>query len=156
MATNSYLEFTLSANEGYEIDFDSLSVDLQMAGTLTNSPDSWFVRSSLDGYGTTIGTVINPTQGFETYIVDLSGASYQNVTEPITFRLYVYGGVTNSSSSLRHDNLTVSGSVVPQEEPRKGTIIMISSIGGWGLLGLISVTFCRERSLRMFFSCRAV
>ena len=117
------------------VNLESLSLDLQASGNnLESSPDSLFLRSSIDGYANTVESVISATLEFDNYTIDLSEANFQNVAESITFRMYVFGAQENSSSSLRHDNLTVSGTLVLEEAPSWGTVIMISSVSGWLLL----------------------
>ena len=82
--TNDYFYFTLTPNNSFKIDFSSFVYTSQASGT---GPTGFAFRSSLDSYGLNIGT---PTQTGTT--IDLSGASYQGITNAVTFRLYGWGG----------------------------------------------------------------
>lgn len=81
--SNDYFEFTLTPATGYKIDFTSFVYTGQASGT---GPTSFAFRSSIDGYTANIGT---PVVGGTT--IDLSGISFQNITNAVTFRLYGWG-----------------------------------------------------------------
>jgi len=124
ITANDYMEFTISLNAGVEVDYSSLSVYLQRS----NSPGSAtnvFLRTSLDGYATTVGSELTPTTSFpgSPYSIDLSGSEFQNIASNITFRLYAYGG-NNTSSSLRFDDLQVTGNVSVIPEPATAGLLM--------------------------------
>lgn len=78
-----YIYFTITPKEGYKINFGSLNYNAQRSNT---GPVSFALRSSLDGY---TNNIANPaaTGG----IIDLT--ALQNITGPITFRLYGYGAI---------------------------------------------------------------
>jgi hypothetical protein len=80
---NDYYEFTLTPNVGCEIDFTSFVYTGQASGT---GPVSFAFRSSVDGFVANIGA---PLAAGATII--LSAAAYQNITTPITFRIYGWG-----------------------------------------------------------------
>ncbi|WP_347066129.1 IPT/TIG domain-containing protein [Flavobacterium sp. WV_118_3] len=83
LSNTKYFEFTLTPSSGYLIKFVSFEYTAQASGT---GPTSFSFRSSLDGYGTNIGAAnANGTT------ISLAAAAYQNVTAPITFRLYAWG-----------------------------------------------------------------
>lgn len=102
---NAYFEFTLTPAAGCEIDFTSFVYTSQASGT---GPTSFAFRSSLDGYTSNIGT---PNATGTT--ISLSGASYQNISGPITFRFYGWGasssGGTFSINSFTFDGTTSCG-----------------------------------------------
>ena len=76
----------------------------------------------------TTATVTNTTALTATF--DLSGVAFDNLTAGIRFRLDMKdNGSTASNASLRIDDLTVNGTVIP--EP--GTVIL-SLVGVAGLL----------------------
>ena len=77
---NDYFEFTLTPNPGYEIDFTSFEYTGQAT---SNGPTTFAFRSSMDGYTADLGT---PTASGA--IIDLSAATFQNITTAITFRIY--------------------------------------------------------------------
>ena len=102
---NDYFTFTLDANTGFEIDFVSFVYSAQLSSGSINLA----FRSSLDNYATNIGT---PTSTGAT--ISLSGAAYQNLTAPITFRLYGWGASAGTTTFSVNDftfNGTVSAAV---------------------------------------------
>jgi hypothetical protein len=87
---NQYFEFTITPDSGYEIDFDSFEFTCEKTHIWL---DSFAVRSSVDGYTSNIGT---PTVGSNT--IDLSSASYQNISGAITFRIYAWGQASGNGA----------------------------------------------------------
>lgn len=95
--SDDYFTFTLTPNSGYKINFVGLDFTLQRS---TTGPTSFSVRSSIDNYATTIQYIASSGTTASSETVLLSGAGFQNVTNPITFRIYGYGatGATGTSS----------------------------------------------------------
>lgn len=93
---NRYIYFTLDANSGYEINFAALNFTIQRSGT---GPTNFVVRSSQNNYTTNLGTGVYNT-ATTNHSVSLTNATFQNIEESITFRLYAYGasGVTGTLS----------------------------------------------------------
>jgi len=120
-ANNDYFEFTLTPNAGYEIDFVNFFYTAQTGGTF--GPLVFAFRSSLDGFTANIGT----PNGTGTTI-DLSGLPYQNISGPITFRLYAYFSI-NATFSI--NSFTFNGTVA--EIPCALTATWIA--GAWDLPG---------------------
>lgn len=80
----AYFEFTLTPNATFCLNFTNFNYTGQVSGT---GATSFAFRSSLDGFTTNIGT---PNATGTT--IDLSSASYQNLTSAVTFRIYGWGG----------------------------------------------------------------
>lgn len=100
---NKYIYFTLDANDGYEINFAALNMNVQRSGT---GPSSFVIRSSQNNYATNIGTGIYNASTTE-HTIDLSGTSFQSVENPITFRIYAYGaGGATGTFSINDFNFT--------------------------------------------------
>jgi hypothetical protein len=117
-----YFSWTLNPNSGFQIDFTSIQYDGQRTG---NGPTSFALRSSQDLYTSNIGTA---AAGNTT--ISLSAATYQNVTTPITFRLYAWGAV-GSNEALSIQDFQFSGSVSPVPEP--STILAVTGCALFGL-----------------------
>lgn len=100
---DDYFTFTLTPNNNYKINFASFVYTGQIFGA---GPSSFVFKSSLDGFNTNVGT---PTATGTT--IDLSGASYQNITSPITFRFYGFGAGSNTGGFGIND-FTFNGTVV--------------------------------------------
>lgn len=87
---NDYFSFTLTPATGFEIDLNSFVYTGQASGT---GPNNFAFRSSLDSFASNLGT---PNVGGTT--ISLSGASFQNLTNAISFRFYAWGGTGGTFS----------------------------------------------------------
>lgn len=112
----AYLEFTITPNTGFKINFISQEFKCNLSGAPNFTP--YVVRSSRDNYTANIpftqANFAAPT------VVNLSGTAFQNVTAPITFRLYPFGG-SGSTASLSVNEFTFKGTItqnldIPSEE----------------------------------------
>jgi hypothetical protein len=97
-----YFEFTLTPAAGYAINFSSFIYTAQVSsGTPTIT-----MRSSVDGYTANIGA---PTVTGTT--ISLSGAAYQSISAPITFRIYA-NALAATTTTYSINNFSFTGSVV--------------------------------------------
>lgn len=113
-----YFEFTLTPNPCLKINLTSFVFKIQ-SSALTG-PNLINLRSSLDNYSQNILTT-SPTLslGTETTInVNLSASTYQNITTPITFRLYGWGPVLGT---LSVNEFTFNGTVTANTTTWSGT-----------------------------------
>jgi hypothetical protein len=101
---NDYFTWTLTPNSGFEIDLNSFVYTGQRS---TTGPSSFAFRSSLDSFASNIGS---PSATGAT--ISLSAASFQNITAPITFRLYAWGG-SNAAGTFSVNDFTFDGSISP-------------------------------------------
>lgn len=130
--TNDYFEFTLTPNSGYEIDFVSFVYTAQASGS---GPVNFVFKSGVDSFSGNIGS---PSVGGTT--INLSGAAYQNITGPITFRFYGWGA-SAAGGTFSINDFTFNGSVTsscipptistvyPASGP-KGTEVTITASAG--------------------------
>lgn len=157
---SDYFEFTLTPQGGFEVDLTSFSLTVgNQTSTALSFTSSYFVRTSLDGYASNIAitstggtttssagvasrtTTSNSTTVSDSVVFNVVGAEYQNLTAPVTFRIYLYdtgsGVAPDSSQSIsRFDNVQVSGNVTAVPEP---TIGMLGLVGG-----LLVFSICRK------------
>lgn len=148
IANAEYFSFTVSANTGYELDLTSLTYTSLHNTTYDQSatPDgsatmNFFVRSSVDGYATNVGSVFSQDWNTnDSRTITLSGNSaFQDLTGDITFRLYAYESVElNTNQGARWDNVVLNGAVVAVPEP--GAYALLA-----GCLGLTWVMLRRRR-----------
>lgn len=112
---NDYFEFTITPQSGYQMDLTSLSLQYQRNNL--SAPTNLFIRSSVDSYGSNLfsdGSL--PAGSFETGTLSLSSIlSFQDLTSAVTFRIYAWGG--SGATSLRFDNVTLSGTMSAVPEP---------------------------------------
>jgi hypothetical protein len=109
ISSNSYFFFTITPNGGKKISLTTLTWNGARGNVST--PRGWAVRSSIDSYSSSLGAADYTAQRttFEAISIDLSGAAFQNVTSPITFRIYVY--CPASSNTVETDDITLNGAV---------------------------------------------
>ncbi len=111
VGNNQYFQFSAGAQAGYVLNLTDLTFGVARGGAST--PRGWEVRSSVDGFGSTIATaeITSQLPTLTQYAVDLSGAGFQNLTSDVTLRFYGYAPTTGVGSF--YDDITLNGSVVP-------------------------------------------
>ncbi|WP_347923487.1 T9SS type A sorting domain-containing protein [Pontimicrobium sp. SW4] len=125
---NSYFEFTLNPNAGYEIDFISFEYTGQTSAT---GPTNLAIRSSVDGYISDIGV-----PAFTGSAIDLSNATYQNITTTITYRVYGWGA-SSVNGTFSINDFTFNGSV--NAIPCYGGTTYTWQAGNWDIPGTPTV-----------------
>ena len=110
--TAMYLEFNLTPSPGYQLDISSIVLRLRRSNTgspVGAGPNSWALRSSLDGFTTDIASG-SMTYTYANYTVT-PGSAFLQLYSTVTFRLYGYNTSVNpgGSSRLVADNITVTG-----------------------------------------------
>lgn len=141
---NAYFSFSITPSSGYEMDLTSLTFDVRTFNVVANSIN-FYLSSNIAGFSSPIGSVTtgyNTAGNFQTVSFDLSGASFQSLTSPTEFRLYLWWDAlagTGSGSAPRFDNVTLNGSVAPVPEPAG---VLLCGLG----LGLVLL---RSRRCRM-------
>ena len=102
--TSDYYYFTLSPSQCTSINFSSFQYASAVSGA---GPTQFELRSSVDNYATSIGT--GTATGTS---ISLTNASFQNVTNTITFRLYGWAsGNTGSTALFSINNFSFNGTV---------------------------------------------
>jgi hypothetical protein len=109
---NAFFQYTLTANSGYYLELNTLSLSLRRSTTGTaagSGPQNWVLSSSLDGYTSVIASGAL-TLNYQTFSVTLP-AAFQSIASTVTFRLYGYNSVTTSGGDNRFvmDNITITG-----------------------------------------------
>lgn len=127
MDAKDYFEFTLTPGSGKKINFTNFIYTGQNSGT---GPTNVAFRSSVDGFTTNIGiaTVTGTT-------INLSNAVYQNITSPITFRYYAWGG---TGGTLSIDDFIFNGTVtnIAGDYTYAGDYFRSVASGNWGDRGI--------------------
>lgn len=135
---NDYFEFTITPNPGFKINFNSF---LFSATRSSIGPSNIRVRSSANNYINDIGP--NPTTSVGN--INLTSTLYQDVVDPITFRVYGMGS-GNATGELSIDNFFFFGTVVPKNyissfspiEACEGDVV---TLNGLNLNGTTTVKF---------------
>lgn len=110
VTNSSYWYVSITPSAGNSISLTSLTFDIARGGAST--PRGYDVRSNKTGtgYDTSIGTANTTAQRttFQNISINLTGSEYQNVTDTITFRVYVYSPST--VNTVDFDNVVINGS----------------------------------------------
>ncbi len=109
----AYFEWTITPNSCREIDFVSF---VYSSARSNGSISNFAFRSSVDGFTNNIGT---PT--FNGTTISLSDPAFQNITAPITFRLYAWGADTGGRTFSIND-FTFNGTIQTLSPNTAGTI----------------------------------
>ncbi len=134
VADNDYFTFTITPNSGLMLNLSSLTLDTaETMGGATTFEGTIFVRSSVDGFASTLGlwtqTSVPTGGGWNARTIDLSGASFQGLATATTFRIYFYDNsdATGDTAAVhRIDNVTLNGTVVP--EPSVGALLGLAAV----------------------------
>jgi hypothetical protein len=111
---NAYLQVTVSPSTGYYLVLNSISFNLRRSTTGSSGagPQSWSLRSSVDGFSSNLltGTL---TGSYQTFTLSLP-AAFQTLPGTVTFRIYGFNQVTSSGGSNRFvaNNITIAGQSV--------------------------------------------
>lgn len=138
LSSSSYFEFTFTPTEGEVFDFTSFAVAIgsqTIGGSATPHAaytGHFFVRSSLDSFGSNLGTdsfftaseisgVHGPNQTFTSTL----GPEFTSISGAVTFRIYLYIETDSRHylQSLRLDNVVLSGNVVIPEPANAGALL---------------------------------
>jgi len=137
IANNDYFKFTLTPNATFLANLTDLFFDYSGTGTSSiENTSTFFVRSGADDFAADIGTTVLAAQFagnsvFRRQTIDLSGASFQNLTAAIEFRIYVMNSVTATNDGVaRLDNITLNGTIVPEPS----SLALVGSLGVLALL----------------------
>jgi hypothetical protein len=113
---NAYLQVTVSPGTGYYLVLNSISFSLRRSTTGTaagSGPQSWSLRSSLDGYTSDLltGTL---NLSYQTFSISLP-AAFQTLSNSVTFRIYGFNQVTSTGGSNRFvsNDITIKGQAIP-------------------------------------------
>jgi len=129
VAEDDYWFFTIEPNSGLVLNLDELLFSHNFGGT-TDSGAEWiyFVRSSVDGFASTVGSASVTTEApsglsdWPTTSVDLSGVDFQGLTGTTEFRIYVHWNSFPLDAQFgRIDNVQLIGDAVP--EPASAAMI---------------------------------
>jgi hypothetical protein len=113
VANQQWFQFKVQSQIGYHLNLTGLAFDATRGGAST--PRGWVVRSSVDNFGSNLGTAVIPTQNptLTPFNVALGGPSFQNLTAETSFRIYGFGPSTGIGAF--YDNITLNGAV--EEDP---------------------------------------
>ncbi|AWH84657.1 hypothetical protein HYN59_05770 [Flavobacterium album] len=111
----AYFTFTITPVPGFKVNLSQLSY----TGQVSSAINGFALRSSLDNFATDIaGAGVSGN-------ISLAVAAYQNLTGPIEFRLYAWGG-TNMGNTFSVNDFSFTGSVA--KVPAAAILPVISNI----------------------------
>lgn len=127
ISKNSYVAFTITPQEDLAMSLSLLEFKLTMSSN--NAADQFFVRSSLDNYAADLiaGTLSTSYQKFS---INLAEMGFMKLDQGVTFRIYLYGGSSGSSSARNYlDKVLLQGTVSAVPEPGSVTLLA-AGLGG--------------------------
>jgi hypothetical protein len=133
ITNNSYWQFTISPQAGQLLNLTSLTFEGWKGGS--SGTRGYGLETSVGGFGPGLtlasadftATRVSPKPVGSDWTIDLSGAGFQNLVSPITFRVYTY----STAGTVEFDNVTLNGNLVAVPEP--GTLAFL----GLGTLALM-------------------
>ncbi len=132
-----YFSLTITPTVGTTVNLATLTFDTAFYVS-TNLPATvtatYFIRSSRDGYANNVGGTFTENHQlaattpvvFTPRTVDLSAAEFQNLTAPVTFRIYLYDSSNSATRYISIDNVTLNGTLVP--EPSTSGILALAAV----------------------------
>lgn len=134
LANDTYWAVTVTPNSGFRVSLTNLVFDVARGGA--SMPRGWSFYTSVDGFALANRLATNPSvqsqrPTFAPATVDLSAARFQNLTGPITFRMYIF--TPDGGQSVEYDNMVLNGTVTVIPEP--GSLALVgAAASGWLVL----------------------
>ncbi len=122
-SNNDFISWTITPEVCYEVDLSSLLFTYQRSG---NGPQSIALRSSYDGFSSNIWSSNFIQAGEQNTTISLNTVIFQNITAPITFRLYGWNSNLNGDFSV--NSFSFNGSVNSLNSAVAGIISGTNSI----------------------------
>lgn len=125
ISVGHYATFTAQATEGQALYLDGGAVRLipRAGGARANKPESVALLSSVEGFSTDAVISIQPWVDGEAVTFPIAGAIYDNLTEPVEFRLYIYRNDDNATnvsgfslSQADGDFIALDGRIEPESK----------------------------------------
>ena len=108
---NDFMTFTIDARDGHDLNLTHFTFRSRV-NNINNSAERWALFSSIDGFtdGQQIEVGRTTVAGrYVNNVIALSDPKFQNLSEPVTFRLYIYGGNNQRGSASLYDKFIVKG-----------------------------------------------
>ena len=102
-----YFTLILTAKSGYQINLTNFNYTGQISST---GPINFAFRSSLDNFGTDIGTPTATQNPGTNMTIVLTNPTYQNISTPIEFRIYAWGA-SNGLGTFSVNDFTFNGTI---------------------------------------------
>jgi hypothetical protein len=137
---NDYFSFTVTPGLGYSMSITEFRLDSGVP-TPNSDPTLWTVRSSIDGFTSDLTTprTTTPSSGNWLNNQSFSISSLNNISQPVTFRIYAWGATELYNAGTPHDyrawaidNVGLSGNVSPVPEPYECGLIAVAGLLGYG------------------------
>jgi hypothetical protein len=129
LSNGGYFWLTAAPISGKKLNLTALTLNASRGGAST--PRGIKVRSSIDSYANDLYsadlTTTAPT--WTNISIDLTGASYQGLTEPITFRFYIWA--PTNANSVDADDITLTGTVVSLSDVKAfNSVSLVKTVNG--------------------------
>lgn len=121
-----YYEFKMEPKDGYYFNFTDMKFSVLRGNTV--QPNTFALRSSIDGFSSNIGTPVTITGTTTPQLITFNATSgipagamaettsLNNVAQPITFRLYAYGSTGSGSQLVGLNDFQFNGQVLQLQQ----------------------------------------
>ena len=117
-----YYRFSITPNDGYQLDLTSLELDERRSGTGIRQ---WSVRSNLDNFDSDLSpspfSVPDNTATRTEQRISLNANDFSRLRTEVEFRIYGYQA-ERSTGTWRIDNVKLAGQIALVPEPNSGWI----------------------------------
>jgi hypothetical protein len=138
VTNGDYFSFSLTPADGFQLDLESITIDLSVNGTTTSSNTaSYAFSSAVGGLGTLASNTVSLTApgasaiNYTRNTFTFSDPGLTNITSATEFRLFVSNSLVNDGAIARFDNIIINGSLTAVPEP---SVTMLGTLGVLGLL----------------------
>lgn len=126
---NAYWAVSVTPKPGTELDLTSLTLRIVVFNT--DRPISYYLSSNISGFDQPIADPVIAATTSADVSFDLSSASFQNLTQRVEFRLYVFAEESGASGSRwTFDNISLNGAAVPEPAAMCGALLAAASLMG--------------------------
>lgn len=147
ITANSFIEFTLTPNVGFQYTATSFSFYWDRSNT---GPSSVALRSSADSFGSNLGSVTGLTSGGTFSLNTITIGSLTNVSTATTFRLYGFGATATGGTAGFDTQASPVDLTLAPNVSLNGTTSVIPEPSTYALLalGLGALVLLRRKSAK--------
>ncbi|MEM1185430.1 MAG: hypothetical protein AAGI53_10580 [Planctomycetota bacterium] len=135
--TTNYFSTTLTVDAGYQLDLADLVIGIRRSGS---GPTSINLRSSLDGFSSSLFTFDGSDDGFQNDIIDLS--SLGPITGSVEFRI-TGAGASSANGTLRIGDYSEFPTFFDLQF--QGDVSLVPTPGAMAAFGLAGLAAARRR-----------
>ncbi len=124
VTNGDYFSFFITPADGYQLNLESITIDLSVNGfNTTSNTASYAFSSTVGGLGTLASNTVSRTApnssalSYTRNTFSFSHPEFANITSATEFRLFVSNSLVNDGAIARFDNIIINGSLTAVPEP---------------------------------------